>query len=429
MNRPRRAAALAALALATGLTVLPAQADSSPKLQRPTTTGALGQGAATGAPVTRDQVIARARHWVEQRVSYSQKQWWSDSATGGPYRQDCSGFVSMAWQLADSLDTTGLLSVADRITWEQLKPGDALDTPDGGGHVILFAGWTGRAQGEFRYYSESGGDRPASVATVNRAAAEIARHPTATYVPLRYRKINDVPASPPPAPAPSVPPNAPPQTPPPAPQTPNPATPSSAAPTPKPATPTASAPPPKPSSPTAAAPSSAPSSPPPTGPAKVPAASAAPPRRVLRNVATGLCLDVPTGGVPNMGHPVVQDRCGADGEHQQQFDLVPAAGGGHGFALRPAGSGLCVDPPNHGAPANSQVGLYPCDYSSADNHLWLQRWNGDHTAFLLVNAKSDGTPAPMCLDVPGHADPTEGLRLGVYPCHPEPGDDHWWTLT
>ncbi|MFJ8623689.1 ricin-type beta-trefoil lectin domain protein [Kitasatospora sp. NPDC093550] len=415
MNRSRRGTALAglaALALVTGLAVLPAQADSSPKLQRPATTGALGQGAAPGGPVTRDQVIARARHWVEQRVGYSQTQWWSDSATGGPYRQDCSGFVSMAWQLADSRDTSGLLSVADRITWEQLQPGDALDTPDGGGHVILFAGWTDKAKGVFRYYSESGGSRPASLATVNRGADQIARHPTATYVPLRYRKITDAPAPPPPAPpAPSVRP-----TPVPAP------VPSlSSARPPAPAPPASSAPPARPSA--TAAPGSP--SPSPTGPVPAPAAPA---RRPLRNVATGLCADVPTGGVPNMGHPVVQERCGAGAGHLQQFDLVPGTGGASGFALRPAGSGLCVDPPDHEAPANAQVGLYPCDYSSADNHLWLQRWNGEHTAFLLVNAKSDGTPAPMCLDVPGHADPTEGLRLGVYPCHPESGDDHWWTL-
>ncbi|MFJ8623690.1 hypothetical protein ACIRD3_12710 [Kitasatospora sp. NPDC093550] len=165
----------------------------------------------------------------------------------------------------------------------------------------------------------------------------------------------------------------------------------------------------------------------PPPPAPVPAAPDGPPRRSLRNLATGLCIDVPTSGVPNMGHPVVQERCGAGGEHLQSFDLVPAAGGANQFALRPAGSALCVDPPEHGAPAPSQVGLYPCDLTAADNHLWRLQWN-DTNAFLLVNVKSDGTATPMCLDVPGHADPTPGLRLGVYPCHPDPGDDQWWAF-
>ncbi|MGW4894757.1 hypothetical protein ACWEQL_21180 [Kitasatospora sp. NPDC004240] len=426
MTRPWRGASLAALALAAGLTVFPAHADSSPTPQRPTGTGTLGKGAAPGGPVTRDQVLARARHWAEKRVGYSQKLWWSDNATGGGYRQDCSGFVSMAWQLTDSYDTTGLFSVADRITWEELQPGDALDIGGYTGHAILFAGWTDKAQGAFRYYSESSKSRPTSVATARRGDALIAKHPTSAYVPLRYRKITGTPAPtpPPPPPAPPVPPSAPAQAPPSAPGTSKPA----AAQAPKPTMPTASAPPPKPSSPAAAASSSAHPSPPPTGPSPASVAPASPPRRILRNVATGLCVDVPTSGVPNMGHPVLQNTCEAGAGHLQRFDLVPATGGARGFALRPAGSTLCVDPPNYGAPANAQVGLYPCDFSSGDNHLWLQRWNADRTAFLLVNAKSEGTPAPMCLDVPGHGDPTPGLRLGVYPCHPEVGDDHWWTL-
>ncbi|MFD0279282.1 ricin-type beta-trefoil lectin domain protein [Kitasatospora sp. NPDC127111] len=185
----------------------------------------------------------------------------------------------------------------------------------------------------------------------------------------------------------------------------------------------------------AATPTQPAATPPPPAPAPVPAAPApspaapdGPPRRSLRNVATGLCVDVPTSGVPNMGHPVVQERCGASGEHLQYFDLVPAAGGASGFALRPAGSTLCVDPPEHGAPTNAQVGLYPCDLTAADNHLWRLQWN-DTNGFMLVNVKSDGTATPMCLDVPGHADPTPGLRLGVYPCHPDPGDDQWWAFT
>ncbi|MFJ3791462.1 hypothetical protein [Kitasatospora sp. NPDC090091] len=59
---------------------------------------------------------------------------------------------------------------------------------------------------------------------------------------------------------------------------------------------------------------------------------------------------------------------------------------------------------------------------------WRLQWN-DTNGFMLVNVKSDRTAKPMCLDVPGHADPTPGLRLGVYPCHPDPGDDQWWAFT
>ncbi|RKT09230.1 ricin-type beta-trefoil lectin protein [Streptomyces sp. 1114.5] len=426
MTRPWHGAAIAVLALAAGLSVLPAHADSSDHSQWPTSTGTLGKGAAPGGPVTRDQVLARARHWAEQRVGYSWVRWWSDSATGGGYRQDCSGFVSMAWQLKESYDTTGLFSVADRITWEQLQPGDALDIGGVKGHAILFAGWTDKAKDTFRYYSESNSRTPTSAATARRGDPEIGGHPTSSYVPLRYRKITDTPVPPPPVPpAPSAPVPVP-VTPAPAPvpSLPAPAQSSAPASSPAPASPSAPTAEPAPSTAPAARDNARPS-PSATEPAPAPAA---PPRRTLRNVATGLCVDVPTGGVPNMGHPVVQEHCDAGTGHLQQVDLVPGTGGASGFALRPAGSTLCVDPPNYGAPANAQVGLYPCDYSSADNHLWLQRWNSERTAFLLVNAKSADTPTPMCLDVPGHADSAPGLRLGVYPCHPEPGDDHWWTL-
>ena len=52
--------------------------------------------AAAGA-ITRDQVLTRAKAWVDAGVAYSQVTY-----TGG-YRQDCSGFVSMAWSTGDDL--------------------------------------------------------------------------------------------------------------------------------------------------------------------------------------------------------------------------------------------------------------------------------------------------------------------------------------
>ena len=41
--------------------------------------------------ITRPQIIARGMTWVKKQVPYSQARYYRG------YRQDCSGFVSMAW--------------------------------------------------------------------------------------------------------------------------------------------------------------------------------------------------------------------------------------------------------------------------------------------------------------------------------------------
>ncbi len=46
------------------------------------------------AATTRAEIIKRAKNWVAAKVPYSMNAYWSDG-----YRQDCSGYVSMAWKL------------------------------------------------------------------------------------------------------------------------------------------------------------------------------------------------------------------------------------------------------------------------------------------------------------------------------------------
>lgn len=82
--------------------------------------------------ITRDTVLDRAHVWVDKRISYSQSSYYKG------YRQDCSGFVSMAWKLDRSYTTRTISSQADRISVGSLKPGDAVLIP---GHVSLFGGW------------------------------------------------------------------------------------------------------------------------------------------------------------------------------------------------------------------------------------------------------------------------------------------------
>ncbi|HVY44495.1 MAG TPA: hypothetical protein VHB21_01400 [Minicystis sp.] len=93
-------------------------------------------------PSSRLAVIDRALAWVAAGVPYSQTSYYEG------YRQDCSGFVSMAWQLGTSRVTWQLAPFEDDITheigWDELQPGDALnrDVADHAeGHVMLFGGW------------------------------------------------------------------------------------------------------------------------------------------------------------------------------------------------------------------------------------------------------------------------------------------------
>ncbi|MFD7732799.1 hypothetical protein ACFV6F_20710, partial [Kitasatospora phosalacinea] len=195
-KRPARVAAvLFAAALASVVVVGPATADTVvSNSQSVTSTGSLGNYAAPGGTVTRGQVIARAEDWVANAVPYSPYGlsapygWWSDSATGGRYREDCSGFVSMAWQLGSSLNTDSLPSVATPISTSQLQPGDILNN-QGDGHVILFGGWTGAVGTTFTYYAERSTGTTTTKATGDLTAGELAGHPTAHYQAYRYKNI------------------------------------------------------------------------------------------------------------------------------------------------------------------------------------------------------------------------------------------------
>ncbi|MEV5317917.1 peptidoglycan-binding protein [Streptomyces sp. NPDC052687] len=91
---------------------------------------------------TRAEIIRRAKTWVAARVPYSMTRYWSDG-----YRQDCSGFVSMAWGLPGNEWTGTLHQYGVRIGKDELQPGDILlfhnpADPERGSHVVIFGGWT-----------------------------------------------------------------------------------------------------------------------------------------------------------------------------------------------------------------------------------------------------------------------------------------------
>lgn len=104
------------------------------------------------ATITRAGIIARAASWVTQKVPYSQVSWWTDA--NGTYRQDCSGYVAMAWALNQRVNywTGNLATVSHRIPSYALQPGDILLKAYD--HTVIFAGWTNAEQTRFNLYEQ-----------------------------------------------------------------------------------------------------------------------------------------------------------------------------------------------------------------------------------------------------------------------------------
>ncbi|MFJ1707801.1 peptidoglycan-binding protein [Kitasatospora sp. NPDC088346] len=158
----------------------------------------LGTRLRAAAPATtRSEIIARARLWTDQHVPYSMTSFWTDG-----YRQDCSGFVSMAWGLGGSQTTWTLPDFADRISRDELQPGDVLiynnaADPAGGSHAVLFGGWTDSSRTRYTAYEQT---RPS---TLTRATPYAYWSNSGSYLPYRYRGLDTPAPAPAPAPAPT----------------------------------------------------------------------------------------------------------------------------------------------------------------------------------------------------------------------------------
>ncbi|WP_345701914.1 peptidoglycan-binding protein [Kitasatospora terrestris] len=195
----RRAAVLVAavgsvLGGAGGATAAPApQPNSGTPIPDTPQGGVSGlHGESTTAPrlraaqpaTTRAEIMQRAQRWVDQQVPYSMSRYWSDG-----YRQDCSGFVSMAWNLGSSQTTWTLPNFADRISKDDLQPGDALiynnpANPESGSHVVLFGGWTDSSRTRYVALEQT---RPA---TTKRSTPYAYWSNSGSYLPYRYRGLS-----------------------------------------------------------------------------------------------------------------------------------------------------------------------------------------------------------------------------------------------
>ncbi|GAA2739734.1 hypothetical protein GCM10010440_03720 [Kitasatospora cinereorecta] len=147
-------------------------------------TAAAPQPRAVRPATTRSEIMQRAQTWVDQQVPYSMSRFWSDG-----YRQDCSGFVSMAWGLGTSQTTWTLPNFADRIGKDDLQPGDALifnnaANPESGSHVVLFGGWADDAHTRYVALEQT---RPGTMKRTNPYAYW---SNSGSYLPYRYRGLS-----------------------------------------------------------------------------------------------------------------------------------------------------------------------------------------------------------------------------------------------
>lgn len=132
-------------------------------------------------PLDRRQAVARAKTWTRTRVPYSQK------GHRNGYRRDCSGFISMAWDLPENLTTWRIPRVARRIKKNQLRPGDILlnhKTGPGRRHVVMFEKWANKKRTKY-YALESTGQNGVDGA-IRRVVPYPYRVDKRNYKPYRY---------------------------------------------------------------------------------------------------------------------------------------------------------------------------------------------------------------------------------------------------
>lgn len=180
-------------ATATGHAAGPARTDAPADPEPATPQGVKGplKGAGASGPpsaptyrkTTRADIINRAKVWVSAKVPYSMEKYWSDG-----YRQDCSGFVSMAWNLGGNEWTGSLDQYGTRISRAELQPGDILlfhnpADPNRGSHVTIFGGWTDYRHSHYTAYEQA---RPR---TRKQATPMAYWNNSDRYVAYRYRGL------------------------------------------------------------------------------------------------------------------------------------------------------------------------------------------------------------------------------------------------
>jgi hypothetical protein len=146
-------------------------------------------------------------------------------------------------------------------------------------------------------------------------------------------------------------------------------------------------------------------------------------RALLKNVANGMCADIPgyENGT-NMG-PVIQYYCTIGASDNQVWSLgvledVKGPGGASLFTIRNIKDNYCMDLVNRGGqPAGTTVTEADCNHTMGDNQLWYPTQTSSGQ-YRIHNYASNG----LCLGAVGRS-MEQDIQLEIHDC--DDGDD-WW---
>jgi hypothetical protein len=130
------------------------------------------------ASPARQRALERGFKWLDAHVPYSQ------SKSYGGYRTDCSGFVSMCWELGQSTTTAAMNggSFNQRLgSYDDLIAADALLK---NGHVALFVGWNDSSHASACLLEEG-----SSATGTQIRAATVQSLKSQGYKPVRAQKL------------------------------------------------------------------------------------------------------------------------------------------------------------------------------------------------------------------------------------------------
>jgi hypothetical protein len=148
---------------------------------------------AQAAAVGRSDILERGIHWLDVGINYDR------SRTFEGFRRDCSGFVSMSWEISQNPSTAffppfvaGTYAV-ELGSYEDLAPGDAVNKTfrNPYGHVMLFAGWASADHSQLYFLHHYATGKPVALIQVSRSEL-------GDFIPIRSVKV--------PAPVPTEPP-------------------------------------------------------------------------------------------------------------------------------------------------------------------------------------------------------------------------------
>lgn len=146
------------------------------------TRATLSTASERGGPITREEIIRRTDAWVLLGMPYSREDFAPDG-DGHEYRQDCSGFVSLALHAERSYSTRTIQEISTPISKDELRPGDYLNAENK--HVVLFLGWANAER--TRYHAREASNVKGG--TLEREVPYPYYSNESLYVPMRYKNV------------------------------------------------------------------------------------------------------------------------------------------------------------------------------------------------------------------------------------------------